>query len=78
MRRAYQLAVTPEARLAAAFDWLRNSAAYLGKSGARTESGHGPRRAGAVCAMERATEFLAGLAADVDDGRFDHAGRESA
>ena len=66
MRRRLADADTPQKRLNAAFDWMRSSAEYLGKRGARVERGHGPGYPAAVAVMAEVTEYLAGHAEEID------------
>jgi hypothetical protein len=69
MRRHVAEAVTPEAALSAAFDWLRSSARRMSK--AQTRTGEQRNRPAAERIMRDVTAYLVRVAADIDNGTGD-------
>ena len=72
MRDRLAAAVTPEARLSAAFDWFRASAGRLSKSG-KQRDGSMPSRPAAERYMREMADYLAQVAAEIDGGGTDDA-----
>lgn len=67
MRARLDAAVTPEARLSAAFDWFRGSAARLATTGTGRD-GSAPNRPAAERAMREMADCLAQAADSIDRG----------
>ncbi|MGO9077522.1 MAG: hypothetical protein ACLQDY_00540 [Streptosporangiaceae bacterium] len=70
MRRRLAEADTPLKEMNAAFDWLRSSLEYLGKRGTRSEGARGTGYPATVRITAQVRDFLAAIAADIDEGGY--------